>query len=350
MGSFFSKEKTDSKDYEKILSELDNKIQKAESRLSEIKIRQRRTSFMWIIYSLIIWVFCLVYLFRQVNDPFNSAEDYLIPSLPVVLLPLGIYYIRRGLIYFYDMKQKKEEANLSVLRKEQKEKIEELKKKTSYYTTQSLIERYDEVSKKKKDEAAKESGQDLRQRKPVSMPVNRPIPPLQQQQQQQQQQPYPRAPIPQQAIQNYSNQQKLTQPNILQQPRVEPRWYDKLVDALVGDAGPETKYALICNHCFAHNGLVLQEEYDTIQYVCPVCKQFNPSRKSKQVIPKNILEENNTDEKEHKPSEKEIEDVIKQLKKEVEEDEKKGLNTIASRVRHRRSANSDAEDTDNEDK
>lgn len=238
---------------------------------------------MWIIYSLIIWVFCLVYLFRQVNDPFNSAEDYLIPSLPVVLLPLGIYYIRRGLIYFYDMKQKKEEANLSVLRKEQKEKIEELKKKTSYYTTQSLIERYDEVSKKKKDEAAKESGQDLRQRKPgiytlciyakifvlmiftiVSMPVNRPIPPLQQQQQQQPQ-PYPRAPIPQQAMQNYSNQQRLAQPNIPQQSRVEPRWYDKLVDALVGDAGPETKYALICNHCFAHNGLVLQEEYDTIR-------------------------------------------------------------------------------------
>lgn len=40
----------------------------------------------------------------------------------------------------------------------------------------------------------------------------------------------------------------------------ERQWYDKLVDALVGEEGPETKYALICQHCFAHNGLVLPQE------------------------------------------------------------------------------------------
>lgn len=43
------------------------------------------------------------------------------------------------------------------------------------------------------------------------------------------------------------------------------QWYDKLVDALVGDVGPETKYALICTHCYAHNGLVLPQEVDTIR-------------------------------------------------------------------------------------
>lgn len=41
-------------------------------------------------------------------------------------------------------------------------------------------------------------------------------------------------------------------------------WYDKMVDALVGDVGPETKYALICRHCNAHNGLVLPQEIETI--------------------------------------------------------------------------------------
>ena len=49
-----------------------------------------------------------------------------------------------------------------------------------------------------------------------------------------------------------------------QQPR-ERQWYDKLVDALVGEEGPETKYALICRHCFMHNGLVLPQEIDYIR-------------------------------------------------------------------------------------
>lgn len=49
-----------------------------------------------------------------------------------------------------------------------------------------------------------------------------------------------------------------------QQPQVR-HWYDKLVDALIGEEGPETKYALICRHCFAHNGLVLPQEIEHIR-------------------------------------------------------------------------------------
>ena len=65
-------------------------------------------------------------------------------------------------------------------------------------------------------------------------------------------------------------QQQQQQPMQPQQPSMimsaprpiakERQWYDKLVDALVGEEGPETKYALICQHCFAHNGLVLPQE------------------------------------------------------------------------------------------
>ncbi|RUS33488.1 hypothetical protein BC938DRAFT_471451, partial [Jimgerdemannia flammicorona] len=44
----------------------------------------------------------------------------------------------------------------------------------------------------------------------------------------------------------------------------ERYWYEKLVDLIVGEDGPETKYALICNQCFAHNGLVLPQEVDDI--------------------------------------------------------------------------------------
>ncbi|KAI8084086.1 uncharacterized protein B0P05DRAFT_585850 [Gilbertella persicaria] len=322
MGVLFSKEKNDSKNFEQVLSRLDADIQKAESHLTQLKIKQRKTSFMWIIYSLVIWTVCVLYLFYQCvdNKQENSTQDVLLAALPVIGLPVVIYHVRRLLVWWYESRQKKEELHLAQLRKEQKDKLEDLKKKTSYYTTQSLLEKYDEAQKKKKEELARQQQQQQQQqRKPVSMPM-RPQPPLLPQQQQQQQQ-----------------MQRMQQP-ILPPPRTEPQWYDRIVDALVGDVGPETKYALICNHCFAHNGLVMKEEFDTIQYVCPHCKQFNPSRQSK-MIPqqekKEAVEEEKKDviEKQDSIEEESDEKVLEKIKAEYLQDNDPP--TIASRVRQR---------------
>lgn len=130
------------------------------------------------------------------------------------------------------------------------------------------MERYDEVLAKKKEEAAKQekAQQELRQRKPVSMPMR----PLQHQQGQGQGQGQSRnGAFPPNSMPPQGQQQAHFPPQqqgpILPPPRSEPQWYDKIVDALVGDAGPETKYALICTHCYHHNGLVFKEEYDTIR-------------------------------------------------------------------------------------
>jgi hypothetical protein len=78
----------DSKDFEQVLSKLDVDIQKVEGRLSEIKIKQRKASFMWIIYSLVIWIVCVVYLFYQIVGD-TTTQDILFAGLPVVLLPVG---------------------------------------------------------------------------------------------------------------------------------------------------------------------------------------------------------------------------------------------------------------------
>ena len=37
--------------------------------------------------------------------------------------------------------------------------------------------------------------------------------------------------------------------------------FDKLVDFVVGD-GPSSRYALICKHCYSHNGMAMQEEFE----------------------------------------------------------------------------------------
>jgi hypothetical protein len=57
---------------------------------------------------------------------------------------------------------------------------------------------------------------------------------------------------------------------------------DKVADALIGESenSPDSKYALICQNCFTHNGLVLREELnDTRQsshWDSPKAVQLNP--------------------------------------------------------------------------
>ncbi|KAG0174924.1 hypothetical protein DFQ28_003651 [Apophysomyces sp. BC1034] len=277
MGNVFSKSKTDPNDYEKILSELDASVQKAEFRLSEIKIRQRRTGVLWIIYSTLIWAVYSVYSFLTL-EPDDDYQEILTTVAPILLIPFGIYYIRQGAAWYYTRKQKNEEVGLVALRAQQKLKVEELKKKTSYYTTKSLLERYD-LAKKKDGEGNTDQ---LRQRKPASMPgTARQMPPHHAPGQPQLVQP-PNSSIvtsPTASAPISSIPRSINQPARSAMPP-QRQWYDKLVDALVGEDGPETKYALICSHCFAHNGLVLPQEIERIQYTCPVCKKFNRARQS----------------------------------------------------------------------
>ncbi len=53
----------------------------------------------------------------------------------------------------------------------------------------------------------------------------------------------------------------LFSPTIRRAPE-ERTWLDRVLDAVVGEAeGPQNKFALICEQCFTHNGLVLPHEY-----------------------------------------------------------------------------------------
>jgi len=68
------------------------------------------------------------------------------------------------------------------------------------------------------------------------------------------------------------------------QPPPRKQWYDKLADVILGDddaaGSPSSRYALICQKCFAHNGLVKESVWQDTQYICPKCGHFNPSVRS----------------------------------------------------------------------
>jgi len=191
----------------------------------------------------------------------NSAFEKFVKGVPVLGGPIVILFTRRIVQIWYARIGDVEEKTLVTLRKHQRERIEEIKKKTNYYTTRNLLERYD-------DSPAGSPNSPLQRR---TQPV--PLTPVQQQQYQTPQKP----------------QVSPNQPNLQptpQQPMPPPRkqWYDKLADAILGDeessATPASRYALICQKCFAHNGLVKESLWQDTQYVCPKCGHFNPSARS----------------------------------------------------------------------
>jgi len=295
MGAWISRyKKSDDGDYEKILSELDAKLQKAELKLSEIKIRERRINVMFTLYGLALWAIYLAYCFATLSVADVPFETVAMKVALVFLLPVIIYFGRRGLKWFYSRKQTNEEANVSSLRAQQKLKVEELKNKTAYYSTKLLLERYDQSSKPKpkpSPPAQNKSSNNAHERKqqfpqaPSSQgPLLQGPAPIIQNNPLLHRPAQPNMPPPQSGQPGQFGQ-PMQQLNLRPAAPVQRQWYDKLVDALVGEDGPETKYALICNHCSTHNGLVLPQEIETIQYICPKCGQFNPSRRSRQLHP-----------------------------------------------------------------
>ncbi|EMD35678.1 hypothetical protein CERSUDRAFT_66753 [Gelatoporia subvermispora B] len=276
--------KSDSEDYAQVLEALALDIQKRQTRLSELRLRERRATLLVSTYALLLWLAYGGLWYMEVlpnisGHRSNGKFERTVKAVPVFLGPIVILFIRRIVQIWYTRKGDTEEKSLVKLRKEQREKIEEIKKKTNYYSTRNLIERYDDGPANTIPNTP-QPGQ-LRRRLPPQGPPSGSAPatprhPLS---------PNSQMPSPQQGSpQLPPNLQQHLSP-IPQAPMPPPRkqWYDKLADAILGDddvastSAAASRYALICQKCFAHNGLVKESMFEDAQYVCPKCGHFNPS-------------------------------------------------------------------------
>ncbi|KAJ3125888.1 hypothetical protein HK098_008139 [Nowakowskiella sp. JEL0407] len=145
MALFFSWLKRDDKqDYEAILSKLDDDIRAEEIALSDVSVTENIVLSYWLYYSIPVYFAFLVWLLFFSDDYFDDGLEVFIGKIAVVvLIPIAIYYGRKLIKAWYQNKRKTAEAQLENLRAKQKLKIEELKKKTAYYVTKGLIERYE---------------------------------------------------------------------------------------------------------------------------------------------------------------------------------------------------------------
>ncbi|KAG0001447.1 hypothetical protein BGZ79_004637 [Entomortierella chlamydospora] len=317
MGGIISRlRQSNDSDYEKILSDLDSNIRKAEVRLSAINVRERRLSSLWLIYSVLAWIGYIVVFALYLHPQYVDEPQPWAFALAPIVVGLPSIFVGRSLIsVWYKRAKTNEESQLSLLRADQRLKVEELKKKTAYYSTKTLLERYDPSSKPSglrqigPDGRPIPNAQDgqpklqqpnmmdpgLRQRQGMSVmnaqgiPVGQGHPAgvssgVQRPGQGPQNDPRVQGNYGPQQPPHFNPGQPNGRPNQYGPPSTERHWYDKIVDVIVGDEGPDTKYALICGQCYAHNGLALPQEIEDIQYICPKCNFFNPPRRKTQKL------------------------------------------------------------------
>ncbi|KAJ4480914.1 hypothetical protein J3R30DRAFT_3462301 [Lentinula aciculospora] len=260
-------------DYDTVLSTLANNIRKRQQQLSEIRLRERRATLLVTLYTLAAWVayVSLWYTDLLPNIRGRGAQQpakRFVSALPVVLGPIVILFIRRIVQIWYSRKGDIEERTLQQLLKQQREKVEEIKKKTNYYSTRELLQRYDESS----PAATPPQQRSAVPLQPSQQPVTPQRTPLQQNNRS-----VPRSTASPMLMQQLNSPIQSTPP---EPPRKQ--WLDKIVDVVLGD-DDAARFALICEKCFSHNGLVKESVWEDTQYLCPKCKHFNPSQRSKKL-------------------------------------------------------------------
>ena len=265
-------------DYDKILDDISISIKKKQLDLSLISSRKRS----WISNFLLLTI--PLYLIFSIVFILN-ASDLRNQVYTIVFITVGLIVIiqfRKLITMWFDRLKRLELQELEKLQNQQQLKVEELKRKTSYYLTKGLIERYDSPTKNavnagsdavdaNSSDSAKENTPRKRNvksesttPKPKDKALNIQPSPLQMKQRQD-----TNASL---RIQTQANQQGGDAHSLKYERAPTYTWVDRILDLIIGDSESNVqKYALICTNCFEHNGLAFANEYPTATFRCKKC-------------------------------------------------------------------------------
>ncbi|KDN36328.1 hypothetical protein K437DRAFT_260152 [Tilletiaria anomala UBC 951] len=152
----FSRRKSET-DYETILESLAKDVVKVQSRLTQIRQRERRAMITIPFYILVIWAFhTWLCWYMAWLGPLSEVPAALLSGeelhwkktgswLPVLSTPVGLLFGRRIVRWWYKRIATAEEKHLRRLRKTQRSKIEEIKKATRYDHLRMLLSKYDDT-------------------------------------------------------------------------------------------------------------------------------------------------------------------------------------------------------------
>lgn len=310
------------------MAQIAQRIARSQQLLLNTNIRQRKVTGLFTLYSIIIYIIYATVLF--INYSSNLASITVYHGSTIILFPVLIYGIRRLLTFYFTRLISARTERIKVLKEEQKEKIEDLKQSTNFYSTKALLERFDSSfpqqekksqqqqrgNKSSSSTATSTSSTDpvslnqqnqavLRNRnakgnnqnqssstKKTSMGVAEnfefapDLPSLQQKQTQNAQPGQANTQLTAQQLDHqvaagFPGQPPFSSSSSLapvHNTAYQPHWYDRILDMIVGEDeySPKSRYALICESCRNHNGLAQPGELPQyVVYICPHCGHRN---------------------------------------------------------------------------
>ncbi|KAK2753319.1 hypothetical protein FQN55_003448 [Onygenales sp. PD_40] len=273
--------------FEKTLSTLTGKISRATTRLDTHRQNARRYKALWTLYTTFAYLLYSIILALVLGWQHWGAVEY----SAVAGGPVFIYIVRLSLDTYYQYRISSTVKYLDGLQKERDATIEKLKEATKYNSTLQLLEKYGGESPKRTGSAKEtDSGagggngggkkRDPRMRASLPFqpgrtgiappptanirpqPGSMPTTPIRSPPTAQRGPPPPSSLIPQLQPPRQPTDEPGFAPNAFppSQPQhadsLEPRWYDRILDVLLGEDEtlPKNRLALICSQCRLVNG------------------------------------------------------------------------------------------------
>ncbi|KAG5518580.1 hypothetical protein PMAC_002976 [Pneumocystis sp. 'macacae'] len=310
--NWFKKDSTNS--YERILSRLAMEINHRESRLSTFRLRSVRVKRLFTLYCTILYlIYFLIWILFYMRKTQN-IEKWLLRFSILIISLFGIYFGRIIFTIYYTKMISSEESSLEHLRTKQREKVEELKTKTNFYSTQSLIDRYSNSQKNTPEKSnislleLSDSEKKTPKHKYLSSILDSPLRSTFQNSNQQNQTSNLRLRRINDNNTNSSFSESFPMISNTSFPvdtyfksSQDNSFISRILNFIIGpdETSPENRYALICKNCGIHNGLALYgEKWESIKYICINCGTWNGNIKQDMKDTKenkdnlNILEEN----------------------------------------------------------
>ncbi|EOA15530.1 hypothetical protein CARUB_v10004947mg [Capsella rubella] len=299
-------------DFEKRLQYISREEATVLSRMKRRSITWRKLTRNLIVSSVLFEIIAVGYAIVTTRTEDLDWRMRSFRILPMFLLPALSALAYSSIVSFSKMFDRRDQKTLEKLRAERLAKINELKERTNYYTTQQLIQRYDPdpaakaaaatvlASKLGADSGLKvflgdESQLDPSSGKSNDMEVN------QSRGLRNRRQPKTRTHGSGSTSAHHSDDEShhsgtsekfpgTTEQN--QQMLVEhysPQgyaahdgsWISRIAALLVGE-DPTQSFALICGNCHMHNGLARKEDFAYITYYCPHCNALNKPKHSEE--------------------------------------------------------------------
>ncbi|KAK3229035.1 hypothetical protein Dsin_000916 [Dipteronia sinensis] len=295
-------------DFEKRLQYIFKEEALVLARIKRRTITLKRVTWHLVTFSLVFEVIAIGYAIMTTRSVDLDWKMRAFRVLPMFLLPCLSFGVYSAFMRFSKMRDRKDHKTLERLREERQAKIDELKEKTNYYTTQQLIQRYDpdpaakaaaasvlasklgadtgmkvylgDESKLnnptgKSNDAEVVPSSNLRNRKHTRSSSLGSMPLLSEEDASQ--------PIESASPQSDQNHLVVNHHYPDGSTMHDGGWIARIAALLVGD-DPTQSYALICGNCHMHNGLARKEDFLYITYYCPHCHALNAPKQSEEHV------------------------------------------------------------------